>query len=119
MKINQRPVRALGSAVWSVGFPEGTLRVFAAAYGAFVLEREDQGYFVTEQRVAEEFETLRARFAPPDQAMTNQSLASATDNGRMKVIGARLRAFRLAERTPMEAMLLVKELQDILDPKMA
>jgi hypothetical protein len=112
--VQEKEVKAAGGvAVLSVGVPEQTRVFFCEAFGDFVFEDERSGYWELPAAAGEpDFEALRRQYGQAARAQESMAVGPATPPTERVL--AQIRDFRLAERSPMEALLFVQDLQSLL-----
>jgi len=105
LKISIKFVKTVNREVMSVGFPNPTLEFFSEIFGHFNETKKHTGYF-----------ELNDKYAQMDLgALREEILTKRADAGRPKKsdeLADLILAFGLAEKTPLEAMIFVKELQE-------
>jgi len=113
LKINKKWVKELGKEIWNVGFPDRVLPVFEAVLGPLIIEQPKVGYFEMVPGFKVESDVLRLKygFQGAPQYLNDKGLEDFCmwDN-----VIERLCAFRLADNTPMQAMVLVQQLQEFI-----
>jgi hypothetical protein len=114
LQVQEKEVKAAGGvSVLSVGFPEQTRVFFCEAFGDFVFEGERSGFWELPAAAGElDFEALRRQYG--QAARASEPLAGGAAMPATERVLAQIRDFRLAERSPMEALLFVQDLQSLL-----
>jgi hypothetical protein len=107
LKISIRFVKTVNRKVISVGFPDATLGFFNDIFGPFVETDKHTGYF--ELNGTEEGIDLAALREEVLQQLADEI---PEPSNRPTDLKEQILAFRLAEKTPMEAMMFVQKLQD-------
>ena len=123
LKVSRQWVKTVDREVLSVGFPDSTLTALSHILGAFIQEDDHTGHWPTAGLPKEELMALRQEYAMPivesnlsaDNAV-GKFVQPARPGNEAEIIN-RLRTFRLAESTPMDAMQLVHALQLLLNNK--
>lgn len=109
LKITFRFVKTVNQKVISVGFPDATLKFFSDIFGPFVETDKHTGYFeLTEADEGIDFAALREEVIGQQPDEVPEKADRSTD------LMKQIMAFRLAEKTPLEAMMFVQKLQETL-----
>jgi hypothetical protein len=109
LKKSVRFVKTVNRKVISVGFPDATLKFFSDMFGPFVQTGNHTGYF--ELNGTEEGIDLAAL----KEEVLRQMPEDVPDTpNRPADLKEQILAFRLAEKTPLEAMMFVQKLQDTI-----
>jgi len=109
LKISVKFVKTVNQQVISVGFPDTTLQFFSGIFGPFVETGRHTGYFELEDADAGiDLAALREEILhqKPDEASDTPTLSSDLKD--------QILSFHLAEKTPLEAMMFVRKLQDTI-----
>lgn len=109
LKISVRFVKTVNQQVISVGFPDATLAFFSDIFGPFVETGKHTGYFEL-QGTEEGIDLVALR-----EEVLQQLPEEVPDTPhRSTDLAEQILSFRLAEKTPLEAMMFVRNLQDTL-----
>ena len=109
LKLQKRWIKSVGREVWSVGFPEALLPHFEGILGAMKEVEPNVGCFEASATGLPDVAELRQQYSEEAHIPRLDKMWQP----QQEVMG-RLRDFRLAENTPMQAMILVQELQEII-----
>jgi hypothetical protein len=109
LKKSVRFVKTVNQQVISVGFPDATLAFYSDIFGPFVETDSNVGYF--ELHGTDEGLDLAALREEILQQLPEE--VPDTPN-RSTDLAEQILSFRLAEKTPLEAMMFVRNLQDTL-----
>jgi hypothetical protein len=109
LKISVRFVKSVNKKVISVGFPDASLKFFGNLFGQFVETDKHTGYFElngTDDGI--DLAALR-------QEIIGQHPDKVSDKSNWQSdLAQQILSFRLAEKTPLEAMMFVRDLQEAL-----
>lgn len=114
LQLRSEQVKAVGAEVVSVGFPEQTRVFFCEALGSFIPSDERSGYWELGPEAGEtDFGALRQQYlrVPP---LPGKAVGTALPAPAAERVLGKIRAFPLAEKTPLEAMMFIKDLQALL-----
>ncbi len=112
LQVRAEGVKAAGKVVVRVGFPEQTRAFFSGIFGEFISTDERSGYWALDPAAGPpDFAALRRTYVPePEEPLQAVGSGSKPAERVLKAI----RAYPLAEKTPLEAMLFIKDMQAVL-----
>jgi len=109
LKVQRRWYKSVGREVLSVGFPDSSLAHFEQAWGPAAQLSEHHRCWQPGTTRGADLVALRRQYTPVAAVGAAEKPVTAA-----QPLLERLRGFQLAERTPMDAMRLVQELQELL-----
>jgi hypothetical protein len=108
LKPSFRFIKAVDSEVLSVGFPESTRSFFCDIFGSFTETAKNTGYF----KLNGQYDAIDLDARRKHILNENAEKCHLQNKKRSDTLTEMIMAFRLADKTPIEAMLFVKELQE-------
>jgi len=108
LKPTIRFYKTVNREVLSVGFPETTKGFFADRFGTFTETGRHMGYF----NIGDEYEKTNLQVQRKQIVKEHAGRCSADNKRQPGSIAEAILSFNLAEKTPIEAMLFVRELQE-------
>lgn len=110
LKISVRFVKTVNQKVISVGFPDATLTFFSDIFGPFVQMGKHTGFFELKGT-----DTGIDPAALREEVLHQQQPDDVQDKAdRSTDLADQILSFRLAEKTPLEAMTFVQKLQETI-----
>ncbi len=107
LKLSVKFVKTVNQQVISAGFPEATLSYFSSLFGDFTETGKNAGYFELRDTDTEiDLSALR------DEIFRQQPVLQVGNPNPPPDLPDQILGFHLAEKTPLEAMLFIKDLQD-------
>jgi hypothetical protein len=111
-QIRSEFVRTVSRIVISIGFPEQTRLGFEEIFGVFVFEDKQKGYWSSQVQFNQsDFEGWRKKQLSEE---TDSPIIKPFDN---EIIIDKIRNWHLSDKTPMQAMVFIQELQSLLNGK--
>lgn len=112
LQVRSGYVKSAGREIISVGFPEKTRLWFESRLGLFIRETENEGHWVINEDTAHpDFELLRRQVTTTRPVVTKSVIPGSAN---VELVIDKLIKWRLSDKTPLEAMLFIREIQDML-----
>jgi hypothetical protein len=112
LQVRSEYIKSAGREIISVGFPEKTRLWFDSKLGSFIKEAENKGYWIIQDETdLPDFEILRSQI-PPKSLSESKLVVPGSSN--VELVIDKIIKWRLSDKTPLEAMLFIREIQDML-----
>lgn len=112
LQVRSKYIRSAGREIITIGFPEKTRLWFDSVLGSFTKEAENNGYWIIrDENALPDFEILRSQI--PSKSLSESKLV-VPGASNVELVIDKIIKWRLSDKTPLDAMLFIREIQDML-----